>query len=211
MATTLQQKNIHVVGLFGQMGSGKDTVATILIKQHGFRRMSFASKLKDMVAGLFDWPRHMLEGDTKISREWREKVDVKAATDFSMPTLTPRLVLQLFGTEVVRKGFHDDFWIILLKRAIEALPDGSKVVITDVRFPNEAKCLEQTFGAKMFRVMRGPLPEWWDTAVHNPEAMPTEFPKVHQSEWAVAGVTATVIDNNGTIPDLHNKIKTLML
>ena len=65
----------RVFGVIGANGSGKDTIAKFLIDTRGFRKVSFAKPLKDIAAIAFDWDRDMLEGVTKESREWREKVD----------------------------------------------------------------------------------------------------------------------------------------
>ena len=64
-----------IVGLLGYIGSGKGTVSSVLVNEYGFRQDSFASTLKDACSAIFGWERHMLEGDTKESREWREQVD----------------------------------------------------------------------------------------------------------------------------------------
>jgi hypothetical protein len=64
-----------IIGLCGAQGSGKDTVANILISEYGFVKLTFASTLKDVVAILFSWPRDLLEGLTEESRLWRETVD----------------------------------------------------------------------------------------------------------------------------------------
>ena len=97
-----------IIGLVGLIGSGKDTVADYLVNVHGFRRESFAGTLKDAVAAVFGWDRTLLEGRTRASREWREQVDTWWAARLNMPDLTPRWVLQYWGTEVMRRGFHDD-------------------------------------------------------------------------------------------------------
>ena len=110
-----------IIGLCGVMGSGKDTVADYLVNFHGWRRESFANSLKDGVANIFGWDRQMLEGRTKQSREWREQVDPWWATRLGMKDLTPRWVLQYFGTEVVRSGFHDDMWIASLENKLSFL------------------------------------------------------------------------------------------
>ena len=62
-----------IVGICGLIGSGKGTVADFLVNDKGFTKLSFADKLKDSVATLFDWPRELLEGDTEESRQWREQ------------------------------------------------------------------------------------------------------------------------------------------
>ena len=61
-----------IVGICGLIGSGKYTIASYLIDEHGFRRMSFAESLKDATAAVFGWDREMLDGVTKSSRQWRE-------------------------------------------------------------------------------------------------------------------------------------------
>ena len=64
-----------IIGICGLIGSGKGTVADVLVEQHNFTKISFADKLKDGVATVFGWDRAMLEGDTDESREWREQAD----------------------------------------------------------------------------------------------------------------------------------------
>lgn len=64
-----------VVGICGLIGNGKGTVGDILVKERGFQKLSFADKLKDAVAVMFDWDREMLEGITDESRAWREQPD----------------------------------------------------------------------------------------------------------------------------------------
>ena len=78
-----------IVGICGLIGSGKGTVADILVEQ-GFTKVSFADKLKDGVATIFGWDRAMLEGDTNESREWREQVD-EFWTKETGRTITPRV------------------------------------------------------------------------------------------------------------------------
>src|SRR5882672_997002 len=95
-----------IVGLVGFIGSGKNSAADILIKEHGFKTVAFAGALKDSVAAIFSWPRELLEGNTTESREFREKVDSDWQEKIgNLPLLngrlvTPRLILQLMGTEV---------------------------------------------------------------------------------------------------------------
>ena len=95
-----------LIGLVGLIGSGKDTVAERLVTQHGFERDSFAKSLKDATASIFGWDRELLEGNTKESREWREQPDIFWSKKFNKE-ITPRWVLQYFGTEVCRGGMLD--------------------------------------------------------------------------------------------------------
>ena len=91
-----------IIGFVGFIGSGKDTAADYPVNFHGFRRDSFANALKDAVSHVFGWDRTLLEGRTRQSREWREQVDQWWANRLNMPHLTPRWILQYWGTEVCK-------------------------------------------------------------------------------------------------------------
>ncbi len=146
-----------IIGICGFIGSGKDTIADYLVNFHEFRRDSFAGTLKDAVAAVFNWDRELLEGRTKQAREWREQVDPWWSQRLNMPNLTPRLVLQLWGTEVCRRSFHDDIWIASVENKLRASRDS--IVISDCRFPNEIQSIKRA-GGQVVWVKRGPLPEW---------------------------------------------------
>lgn len=202
-----------IIGISGFQGSGKDTIADYLCNIYGFKRDSFAATLKDAVAAVFGWDRELLEGRTRESRTWREQVDTWWANRLDMPNLTPRLVLQQWGTEVARKAFHDDTWIASLEnKLVRAHND---IVITDVRFPNEIKAV-QNAGGLVIRVVRGPEPEWYDLAVETNQGtfnhMATAYPEVHPSEWAWIGTEFdAVIDNNADgLDPLFAQVKRLV-
>ena len=129
-----------IIGVCGFIGSGKDTIADYLVNIHQFRRESFANTLKDAVAQIFGWDRDMLEGRTRQSREWREQVDTWWSQRLNMPNLTPRWVLQYWGTEVCRKAFHDDIWISALENKLR----NSKTMLLSaiVAFPMKFKVFE---------------------------------------------------------------------
>lgn len=202
-----------IIGICGFIGSGKDTVADYLVNFHEFRRESFANTLKDAVAAVFGWDRTLLEGRTKEAREWREQVDPWWAERLAMPTLTPRWVLQYWGTEVCRKGFHDDIWIASLENKLRNSKDN--VVISDCRFPNEIQSIRDA-GGKIVWVQRGELPDWYDTAVeanlgHNYAVQDLKMRKIHASETAWVGTEFdTVIDNNRSIDDLYQQAKLIV-
>ena len=88
-----------IVGLLGLAGSGKGTVADYMVNEFGYEKQSFASPIKDITSTLFGWDRALLEGDTKESREFREKQQGK---------YIPRDVLQKIGTECFRDAFNPD-------------------------------------------------------------------------------------------------------
>ena len=206
-----------VIGICGFIGSGKDTLADYLVNFHGFKRESFANSLKDAVAQVFGWDRTMLEGRTKQSREWREQPDPWWTTRLGQP-ITPRSVLQLWGTEVCRRGYHDDIWIASLENKLRNSKDD--VVITDCRFPNEIKAIKNA-GGRVIRVVRGPDPEWYSLAEAvnaGPKHMKWSTSKtqlgkynIHASETAWVGTNFDVVlENDGSIDDLFAKVKDLV-
>jgi hypothetical protein len=203
-----------IIGVCGLIGSGKDTVADYLQNFHEFRRESFASTLKDAVAAVFGWDRVMLEGRTKEAREWREQVDPWWAERLNMPELTPRLMLQLWGTEVCRKGFHDDIWIASLENKLRTSKDD--VVISDCRFPNEIKAIKAQ-GGKIIWVQRGVIPHWYGIAcvANTGDTKAQQWLKqqgIHASETAWAGTSFDhIIDNNRTIDLLYSTVKSLVI
>jgi hypothetical protein len=131
-----------------------------------------------------------------------------------MPNLTPRWILQYWGTEVCRKGFHDDIWIASLENKLRNSKDD--VVISDCRFPNEIKSIKDAGGIIVW-VKRGELPEWYDIAVqanqgNNVAINELKMKKIHASETSWVGTNFDVVlDNNGSIDDLYDEVRSLVL
>lgn len=207
-----------IVGITGLIGSGKDTIAEYLITQHGFKKLSFAASLKDAVAAVFGWDRLLLEGTTPEGRVWREQVDQWWAKKLNMPDLTPRWVLQYWGTEVCRQGFHNDIWVASLENQLRQAKND--VVITDCRFINELDAIKNAGGVTV-RVSRGPDPVWFADAIaynSGPHNMGWALSRdrlhksgIHASEYSSVGLAYDyVVDNNGTLIDLHNKIEKIV-
>lgn len=206
-------KTTMLIGFTGLIGSGKNAASAYLVQEFGFKQDSFAATLKDAVAAVFGWDRHMLEGLTAESRTKRETVDAWWAERLNMPDLTPRLVLQLWGTEVCRKSFHNDIWIASLENKLRNSSDD--IVITDCRFPNEVNAIRNA-GGKVIRIIRGKDPEWFkyaEQAFHGDKASAIQLKKynIHVSETSWAGVDFDyVIDNNSTIDDLYTQLSKLV-
>lgn len=201
-----------IIGICGLIGSGKDTAADYLVNFHGYRRDSFAASLKDAVAIIFGWDRELIEGRTRESREWREQPDKWWSSRLGR-TITPRFILQNWGTEVFRQGFHDDIWIASLENKLRQA--NNDVVISDCRFPNEIKSIKSA-GGKVIRIVRGPEPDWYEVAKYANSGLVSFQEKlkkynIHASETAWAGTEFdVVIDNNGTIDSLYSQIKNLV-
>ena len=208
-----------IIGICGLIGSGKDTIADYLVNTHEFRRESFAGTLKDSVSAVFGWNREMLEGRSKQSRDWREQVDSWWAERLNIPDLTPRWVLQHWGTEVCRKGLHDDIWIASLENKLRTSEDN--IVISDCRFPNEIDSIRRN-GGKIIQVVRGEFPEWYNDALianrgpdHNMAWATAQERikkhKIHASETAWIGTDFdAVLDNNGSVDQLYKQVTDLV-
>ncbi len=204
-----------IIGIVGHIGSGKDTVGNFITESVGKtgRTDSFAAPLKDLCSSIFGWPRHLLEGNTMESREFRETPDIFWTRKTGIDNFTPRLALQLVGTDVLRDHFHNDIWINSLEYRLRKISDSNTVVVTDARFTNELDIIKHLCGTIIW-VQRGELPAWYETAVEanggnvvSKRIMITRYRDVHQSEWNWAGYPVDhIIRNTGTLEDL--KIKT---
>jgi hypothetical protein len=198
-----------IIGLVGFIGSGKGTVGDIF-ESHGYIKDSFAKPLKDACSMMFGWPRELLEGDTEVSRKWREEPDNFWSEKFGH-AFSPRLALQLMGTEAGRDVFHKDIWVMsLLNRA-----KGKNVVVTDVRFKNEIEYIQNN-GGRIIRVKRGDEPHWYKLAEDAASGFSSAIMgmrelDIHRSEWDWVGSEFNfTIYNNGTLDELGNEVKKVL-
>ncbi|WIC90176.1 deoxynucleoside monophosphate kinase [Arthrobacter phage VroomVroom] len=176
-----------VVGMIGRKRVGKDTFADTLVAEYGFTRVSLAGPLKDAALRL-----NPIVGPSPIpgglGSDYRRLADVveaigwEKAKDF-VPGV--RETLQRLGTDAIR-AIDDTFWIRAAVKAIDAI-DGP-VVITDVRFPNEADMIQALAGYTV-RIERS-LPDDGD---------------VHPSETALDNFVADFhVHNDGPLEDLQD-------
>jgi hypothetical protein len=198
---------MSIIGVIGFIGSGKNAAGELLVEK-GFHKDSFAAPLKDACSIIFGWPRQLLEGDTELSRKWREEPDAFWSEKFNKP-FSPRLALQLMGTEAGRNVFHEDVWVIsLLNRA-----KGRDIVVTDVRFKNEIAHIQKN-GGKIVRIKRGNDPIWYEDFInHNkdPKKYPRPSVDIHVSETDWIGCEYDfIIENNGTLEDLGKKLDDIL-
>lgn len=198
-----------IIGISGLIGSGKDTAADYLVKHHGFVRDSWAASLKDAVAKVFDWDRELLEGLTDEARVWREQVDSWWAQRLDIPHLTPRWILQYWGTDVCRMGFHDEIWVASVESRLSKTNDN--VVISDCRFVNELRSIKRMGGITV-RMKRGSEPEWVEERSRDFDNFRKKYPHIHASEYSIVNEEHDVIiHNDETIHQLHSKINDLLL
>jgi hypothetical protein len=193
----------RIYGICGLAGSGKDTIANILIDKHGYVKLSFGGVLKDIAATIFSWDRELLEGATIESRKWREEVDPWWSERLQINHLTPRKALQYIGTDLFRHHFHDDIWVACVERKLSLYP---RVVITDCRFPNEIKLIRKA-GGKIIRVQRGELPGWFPLYEKGILDVPDG---VHPSEYMwIRESFDVLVANDGCIDDLKRLVDEL--
>ena len=209
-----------VIGICGLKGAGKDTIGDIICKNDdSFVKMSFADTLKDITAILMGWDRELLQGSTIESREWREKADDYWSNKFGK-MITPRIILQELGTNVLRNQFLQSIWVDSLQKKLMEMD--KNVVITDVRFPNEINMIKE-LGGTIYRVERGELPKWYHELNNlslyldadlkfNPLFIVDGLDKIHESEWKWIGYDKPehIFKNDGSIEDLEKEVVKVM-
>jgi len=172
-----------LIGLGFRKQSGKDTAGDLLVRNHGFRKLAFAAPLKTAAAAIFGFTDEQLNGSEKEVPDpfWG---------------FTPRWALQELGTRGVRQAIREDVWVRSMEKKLSRIPDFVPgVVITDVRFPNEADMILRR-GGHVYRVDRPGLPELGE----------------HASETAMESYDrwTGLLDNSGTLADLSVRVNQLV-
>jgi hypothetical protein len=172
---------VRAIGISGYARSGKDTVASIF-QDWGYNRTAFADPIRKAVYALNPQIHDGLRVQDVVDQlGWeRAKVEYKEI----------RTLLQHMGTEAGRELYGEQFWI---DRTLDAIPDDTDVVITDVRFPNEADAIRE-LGGEVWRINRpgtGPVND------HISETAMDDYP------------FDVIIDNSGTVADLRESVRAL--
>lgn len=142
---------VRLVGLSGAIGCGKDTLADHLVERHGFTKMSFADPLRAAASILYGIPlSHFQDRDLK-------EAPLPGFVGPDGRPMSPRRVLLFLGTEIGR-GISENLWIdrMLMRCAARSkLGSGqAAVVISDVRFENEASFVRSLGGATLAFIER---------------------------------------------------------
>lgn len=167
-----------LIGLTGYAGSGKDTVRDILQHRHDFDGIAFADPIRDMLTALLE--SIGLDTSWLTERELKEKPIPGLGLSY-------RQMAQALGTEWGRT-LKESMWLDIAKAKIAMYReyDSQGIVISDVRFPNEAAWVKEQ-GGVIWRVVR-------------PGIQPV---RAHASEDLIATLPCDyVVDNRGSIDDL---------
>lgn len=139
-----------IVGITGYARSGKDTLAKSLKLRHGFQRIAFADKLKELALGtnpIIYWDTYY-EFPVSLS-----SLVASLGWDRAKEHLEVRQYLQRLGDHC-RNVFGDDVWIRATLPKLHALQDaGHHIAYTDVRYPNEADFIRSK-GGLIIKVVR---------------------------------------------------------
>lgn len=160
----------------------------------GWKQISFADKIKDITCIIIGCTREQLEDrefkEKELGEEWSYNEWYNEST-YSVIKLTPRKIMQIIGTDFGRQMIHSNIWI---NSTFNNYKNSDNWIITDVRFPNEAKAIKDREGF-LIRINRDSFKNF-----------------KHLSEIALDNYQFDyIIDNNSTIEDLTVKVKEILL
>ena len=174
-----------IIGLSGYARSGKDTVAGMLIGIHGYERVAFADKIREL---LYTMDPLIMHGD--IPFRLQDIIESKGWEDAKTEYPEIRRLLQDLGVGG-RELIDDYLWV---NAALKQFDDNDKVVVTDVRFKNEASMIK-LLGGHIWRINRisvGPAND--------------HISEIDLDDWEFDGV----ITNNSDMPNLIKQIRALL-
>jgi hypothetical protein len=175
-----------IIGLSGVARSGKDTIANYLIEKHGFTRVSFADPIRDALIRLN--PNIDVDG---YSMKLSHAVHILGWERLKEVSSDIRGLMQRMGTEVGREMFGENIWA---DTAFKSIKPDARIVIADLRYPNEAKAISSA-GGEMWRIER-------------PGIGPANS---HPSETALDAYDFPIkIANDGTIEELYKTVDSVL-
>ncbi|MBC8227416.1 MAG: deoxynucleotide monophosphate kinase [Gammaproteobacteria bacterium] len=167
-----------LIGFAGKARSGKDTAGAYLVENYQFLRYSFAQPLKDATKIMFHLTDKQIENKEKAAEPWGR---------------SPRELYQLLGTDIART-IDVNVWVKGADIFKQDNP-GRSIVITDVRFSNEAFWIRSQGGIVVFLESK-------TRGIFEGGG--------HLSENGLTGEDVDlIIENDGTIEALHVKLEEL--
>lgn len=153
-----------IIAFAGRIGSGKDTAAEYFVKEHNFDHYKFAEPIQDIVAMLTgDYQSSMQHRQLFKDRFWKESVF------YGVANKSPRELMKYIG-EDFRKNIDDNIWVNKLQLDIEN-NNSSRVVISDLRYPNELNWLRSYDNSKLIYIIDPNQEQVEDNAeVHSSES-----------------------------------------
>lgn len=151
-----------LIGLHGKAGSGKDTVYGYIAEwaeenEREARRDAFADRLKISAARALGFKEDEIDWMNLLKQDGANIV-VRLPDNqhgwYDRQEITGREYLQYYGTEAHRDVFDSEFWVnaVLPKDGGTPVTDDI-LVITDVRFPNEAERIRD-LGGQIWHILR---------------------------------------------------------
>jgi hypothetical protein len=181
-----------IIGVHGFKQSGKDTLANLLVEEYGYRRLAFADRVKDAIHIIFGIPKEYLYGSDQDKQRpsgvrWKDLQEVVREKKDDQEVLSIRELLQIFATEICRSKIPSIWYRYL------PLPEGERLVVSDLRFENEADFLLSR-EAHLVKVLR-----------------PSVGGTSHESELGLSDERMhQVILNDGSLNVFHERIRSWM-
>lgn len=205
-----------LLGISGQKRHGKDSVADVLVKDFGFKKVALADPLKQICSKVFQIPLQafykdelkdlafiepeiidvyhierlvtQLEEHTSVSTESIQNLKIHGC---GKELKSPREILQFVGTDLCRTYVKDTVWLDIFYSTVKK--SEGHLVCTDARFPNERELIKSLGGKNMLVVRQG---------LNNTDSHSSENSLGTESEYDL------VVQNSGTLADLHREIST---
>ena len=175
--------NYNIIGLTGYAQSGKDTFASILVEKYGYSRIAFADKIRDFLYGI-----NPMVGCSPTG--YLQDLVNLVGWDKAKQEPQVRRLLQDLGISA-RELIDENIWV---NAALSSIGANDRIVITDVRFENEAAMIK-SMGGQLWRIKRsgvGPV-------------------NGHVSESEMDGYKVNqIFVNNGSLEELEMLITTRM-
>lgn len=176
-----------LVGLCGAAGAGKSTVAAYLEHEHAFAQLALADPIVDMIGALFSAAG--VDGAWMVERALKEQPTTLG--------VSYRRLAQTLGTDWGRQIVAPDLWLrVATQRLASPALQAENVVVSDIRFPNEAQWL-QARGGVLVRLLRLEAD------------LPAVQPHASEQHWLTLPATHELL-NYGSVATLHEQVDRLV-